>query len=400
MRTTIRPAVTWSLAAKMVVRRLRRDPSAALLVSLSVTLTVALCVFIVSMVTLSGWRTMARTETMELPYDAVILFSEHQDAVRAQDSLGRLRNSYSIHRFPFVEVDTEIGPLFIVGMELNLPGDVIVLNVRDADLVREMEMDPRRKGSLDAWPLESGISVQGARLTWSTIWSCQDVDASDDVLRRTVTSLPVPPGWAVVDTERLNGVAGVRTGLGLEFVGDPQHIDKPRELSDLRRQYPDAVIFGPWSGESFVSKELVRPTLLWQTVYCLGALTGTAAISCVLTASFLGRKRSLGILRVLGGTRGDLLRVVLVEALYLGVLGVPLGSVVGFLVSRFFLDAWVVTFATALVPVGLGVAAIIAGASLPIRLVRNATCDQLLNNRPVYAMSNPSCAQCGLCGGF
>jgi hypothetical protein len=47
-----------------------------------------------------------------------------------------------------------------------------------------------------------------------------------------------------------------------------------------------------------------------------------------------------------------------------------------------------------------GLAALALGIYLPLRLIRNGSCDQLLNNRPVYAATIPSCAKCGLCGGF
>lgn len=149
----------------------------------------------------------------------------------------------------------------------------------------------------------------------------------------------------------------------------------------------------------FVRKALMRAYLPWQAVSGMVALTAAAAVSCVLAVSFLGRKRALGILKVIGATRSDFTRLMLVECGYLGLAGIPLGLFFGVALNRFALGTPVPISA---VPISLtlGVLALCLGAFLPQRLLRNATCDQLLNNKAVYAISNPSCAECGLCGGF
>jgi predicted lysophospholipase L1 biosynthesis ABC-type transport system permease subunit len=150
---------------------------------------------------------------------------------------------------------------------------------------------------------------------------------------------------------------------------------------------------------SFVRKALARAYLPWQAVSAMVALTAAAAVSCVLAVSFLGRKRSLGILKVIGATKSDFVRLLVIECGYLGMVGIPAGLLYGAILNRFALRAPIPISA---VPISstLGILALCVGAFLPLKLLRNATCDQLLNNKAVYAISNPSCAECGLCGGF
>jgi len=104
-------------------------------------------------------------------------------------------------------------------------------------------------------------------------------------------------------------------------------------------------------------------------------LSAAAAITCVFTVSFLGRKRSLGIFRVLGATVADLRRSMALEAVYIGLPGIVLGIFVGR-----YLAAWLETGQT--LPVSAYITAVItgmltiaAGVWMPLQLIRNANCD-------------------------
>jgi ABC-type antimicrobial peptide transport system permease subunit len=132
----------------------------------------------------------------------------------------------------------------------------------------------------------------------------------------------------------------------------------------------------------------------------LALLISGAAISCVLAVAFLGRKRSLGVLKVLGGTSADLRRLFMLEIFYVGGAGIPIGTLLGLAVTVRAFGPKGATFPCFLISAFFGLAALALGIYLPLRLIRNGSCDQLLNNRPVYAATNPSCAKCGLCGGF
>lgn len=131
-------------------------------------------------------------------------------------------------------------------------------------------------------------------------------------------------------------------------------------------------------------------------VLCIAA----AGISCVLAVAFMGRKRSLGILKVLGVTNPDLGRAFALETLLLGGLGIPAGILLGLALTSIVLGSHAAVLSCYLVSASFGLAALALGALLPLRLLWNGSCEQLLNNRPVYASRNLSCAKCGLCGGF
>ncbi len=143
-----------------------------------------------------------------------------------------------------------------------------------------------------------------------------------------------------------------------------------------------------------------RVFLPWQAVSAGVSCVSGAAISCVLAVAFLGRKRSLGVMKVLGATGADLRRLFALETCVLGGAGIPLGMVAGLAVTAWAFGLAAATLSCFLVSASFGLAALAFGIYLPLRLIRNGSCDQLLNNRPVYALSNPSCAKCGLCGGF
>lgn len=143
-----------------------------------------------------------------------------------------------------------------------------------------------------------------------------------------------------------------------------------------------------------------RASLPWIGVSAGALLMSGVAISCVLAVAFLGRKRSLGVMKVLGATGSDLRSLFMLETCLLGGAGIPTGMLLGFGAIAWVFGTTAVTPMCFLVSASFGLAALALGIYLPLRLIRNGSCDQLLNNRPVYAASNPSCAKCGLCGGF
>lgn len=153
-------------------------------------------------------------------------------------------------------------------------------------------------------------------------------------------------------------------------------------------------------GAAMIQAAAIRAFLPWHSVSLAAAVAAMAAISCVLAVSFVGRKRSLGVLKILGGTTRDLTRLLSVEALCAGAAGVPLGMGAGAAVVGVWLGPSALSFHCFLASAVFAGITLGFGVWLPMRLVRNANCAQLLSNRPVYAFSNPSCAKCGLCGGF
>ncbi|MGI6633004.1 MAG: FtsX-like permease family protein [Bacillota bacterium] len=159
-------------------------------------------------------------------------------------------------------------------------------------------------------------------------------------------------------------------------------------------------IVGGGAGASMIRKAAVSTFMPWHAVSLAAAVVALASISCVLAVSFVGRKRSLGVLKILGATNRDLVRLLAFESLYVGAVGVPLGIGVGTALVASWLGISAVSIWCYAVAILFGAVTLGLGVWLPVRLVRNANCAQLLNNRPVYAFSNPSCEKCGLCGGF
>lgn len=140
--------------------------------------------------------------------------------------------------------------------------------------------------------------------------------------------------------------------------------------------------------------------LPWHVVSLAAAVVALSGIACVLSVNFVGRKKSLGILKTLGGTTRDLTRLLALEAAYTAAFGLPLGLLGGSVITTAYLGTQAVSPWCFVVSIVFGLLSLASGVYLPVRLVRNASCAQLLLNRSVYAFSNPSCAQCGLCGGF
>lgn len=140
--------------------------------------------------------------------------------------------------------------------------------------------------------------------------------------------------------------------------------------------------------------------LPWHAVSLAAAVVALSGIACVLSVSFVGRKKSLGIMKTLGGTTRDLMRLMALEATFMAAFGIPLGLLGGALMTGVYLGPQAISPLCFVVSLVFGVLSLGAGVYMPVRLVRNASCAALLLNRPVYAFSNPSCAQCGLCGGF
>lgn len=162
----------------------------------------------------------------------------------------------------------------------------------------------------------------------------------------------------------------------------------------------DRVVGGDEKGLALADAVSRKASMPFAGMSALTLCISGSAIACLLAVGFIGRKRSLGILKVLGSTTGDLYRVLTLETCLVGGLGIPAGIGFGSSLTLVFLGSGAATPASYLVSVVFGIAALLLGVYLPLRLVRNGSCEQLLNNRPIYAANNPSCAKCGLCGGF
>lgn len=78
-----------------------------------------------------------------------------------------------------------------------------------------------------------------------------------------------------------------------------------------------------------IDSELTRVTQLLAAVPTVALLVAAIGVANLMTASVTSRARQLAILRAVGATRGLILRMVLGEALVLGVVGTLLGTALG-----------------------------------------------------------------------
>lgn len=324
-------------------RHVRRQRAVIAIVTAAVILTVASSFVVTAMgIALTGGA-VQRVAPLDVPFDAVVLFRDESQASGFQQDLANWQATATVSMIPWARVDFPDGSLLVLGAA-----------------------DP----------------------------------ATGDALRPVSPALP---SWRYASPATVLGLPGVRMGALFTLAGQAVQAERTRtlgEVEDLAPAYPGAIVITKTSGAALARSASSRAYSVYQVISAGAALMSAAAISCVLAVAFLGRKRSLGILKVLGSTVSDLQRLSLAEAAVMGGAGIPLGLILGFAIATLVYGAAAMAAPCFAAGLAAGAAALLFGAYLPVKLVRNGTCDQLLNNRPVYALNNPSCAKCGLCGGF
>lgn len=108
---------------------------------------------------------------------------------------------------------------------------------------------------------------------------------------------------------------------------------------------------------------------IYGVAYTQELLVGIVAVLGVVTAlliSVLGRRRELGLIRAVGGTRGQLLQTILAEALLIGIVGTLLGILVGIPLEHYVVRVVLFDEAGYLFPVRIPwtATAIIAGVAI------------------------------------
>jgi hypothetical protein len=285
----------------------------------------------------------------------------------------------------YVEVESTIGPLRLIGNGLNLQNDTIELL---------FPWTPSQPLDTQVWEIKAwvmGRSGPETEFKWSDL-ECRCEDESTPHMLY---------GWASVNPSVIENIKGSKPCVVLNttqlYSTNPL---RERLFRDLEKtSYGAARVITPLAGKVSLERATQGAFSYWHVISLIVLLGTAVAITCVLTVSFLGRKRPLGIIRVLGGTISDLARMMLVEAAYMGTPGIVLGVFAGKYLTGFLEQGSVLPWSAYVVSIVTGVLTLLAGVYLPIKLIKNANCDQLLNNKPVYVVSNPSCANCGLCGG-
>jgi putative ABC transport system permease protein len=78
-----------------------------------------------------------------------------------------------------------------------------------------------------------------------------------------------------------------------------------------------------------IDNELTRMTYLLSAVPVVALLVAAIGVANLMTANVASRTRQIAIMRAIGATRGQVLRMVVGEALVLGLLGSGLGLALG-----------------------------------------------------------------------
>ncbi len=369
-------------------RRIRYTPAFAIFVACSVFLSVTVAFLITTIIARNIEVLSSKVNEAGLPFDGFVVFSNQEDADNFMKKNKFLSNRATLEPVLCGEVEAECGRLFLIGTGTHLPEETIEFLF---PFVQKTEPNKSNR-CLTAW----SPSDPAARLQWKNV-----ITPEPNQRDRKPAAPHSLYGWASVNPSVLEKLPGQTSGLLI--TASKSYSTSPlrdRFFRELEKSACGARVITPFSGKVSLENATKGAFSYWQFISLLVLLAAATAIACVLIVSFLGRKRSLGILRVLGSTVTDLRRAMSLEAAYLGAPGIILGIFAGKYLSRFLDTGSVLPWSAYAVASITGTLTLTAAVWLPLRLIRNANCNQLLNNRPVYVISNPSCANCGLCGGI
>jgi putative ABC transport system permease protein len=173
-------------------------------------------------------------------------------------------------------------------------------------------------------------SVIGSRDDLRRLW---DIDSFNLVLMNLdVPDLPVPADWPPPPSAR-------RSGEAADYIYDEKISREVRwrryQESAILRQVQDAMqsnmAFAGSVSElkAEIDSSLNRITGLLVAVPLVALLVAALGVANLMTANVASRARQIAIMRAVGATRSQILRMVCGEALVLGVLGSALGLALG-----------------------------------------------------------------------
>jgi putative ABC transport system permease protein len=128
------------------------------------------------------------------------------------------------------------------------------------------------------------------------------------------------------------GLAGRLTRIDLRV---PPGAAAAAELVQLQRGLPTGVTLAPASQRAGAGLDMTQAfNTNLRALSLLALLVGLFLVYGTVSFTIVQRRRSLGILRALGATRAQLLRIILLEATCLAVVGASLGLAGGVLIGR------------------------------------------------------------------
>jgi len=152
---------------------------------------------------------------------------------------------------------------------------------------------------------------------------------SDETERLAMTDLMVAD---IATAQELLGLEDRLTRIDLQ-IGDG--VQGEKVLADLRGSLPGDVQLVTAATRNATAAEMTRAFRLnLQALSLLGLLCGAFLIYNTMTFAVVQRRQLMAILRALGTTRRQILTLVLGEALIIGLMGVILGEIVGWLLGK------------------------------------------------------------------
>ena len=128
------------------------------------------------------------------------------------------------------------------------------------------------------------------------------------------------------------GLPGRLTRIDLRV---PAGVAGAAELQQLRRELPPGVTLNVAAQRARAGLDMTAAfNTNLRALSLLALLVGLFLVYGTMSFAIVQRRRSLGILRALGATRGQLLRVILLEATGLAIVGGVLGLAAGWLIGR------------------------------------------------------------------
>lgn len=152
----------------------------------------------------------------------------------------------------------------------------------------------------------------------------------------------------------------------IQIVTDPD-ADQEAISKAISQQLPGNAELRHPANRSSMAEETILSTntaLIMARAFIL--LIAVFVITNTFLISVTQRRRQLGILRAIGGSRGQIASLVMSEAFVMGVAGTILGSIVGFLIAQLLNRAMGNLFETTLPPIRLDVVPFILAAAFGI----------------------------------
>jgi putative ABC transport system permease protein len=136
----------------------------------------------------------------------------------------------------------------------------------------------------------------------------------------------------IAQAQEWMGLPGRLTRIDVRVPDGP---DSPRILANLRATLPPGVELEATRSRTRENLDMTAAfTTNLKAMSLLALLVSTLLIYGAISFAVVQRRRSIGILRALGATRGQVLAIVLTEALVLGVVGAALGVLFGLVIGR------------------------------------------------------------------